>query len=340
MLFTQWHKKQILKAIAFVKSSQKKTGLQQQRFCKIENNEISVADDYSAIGHPFNLQSEEDEPEIAFPDCTPNTFELEETLKALKFDFVVKREKTSLILSCENTGAIHTVSCIRSDLLLSMEPDQKTGDINNKAFRIMLNLLGAVAGTDKSDPNYCCVFVGKDIACATNRKRAVQIWHAEQLPFEGFILAEYACAIGKKKNEICEIGYSEGSVTFYFAFGCWFKTQLFAHKLAGYDNVFNCDDGILSYDLRELVDKKILDVINKKDKKAILCFDSEVLTVQKEGKIIFKTEIEALKNSEVKANLLLEDLQLISSAIDNCTFCENRMIAINSNIRAVIAYLV
>ena len=340
MLFTQWHKKQILKAIAFVKSSQKKSGLQQQRFCKIENNEISVADDYSALGHSFNLQSDEDEPEFAFPDCTPNTFDLEEALKALNFDFVVKKEKSNLILTCEQSGAVHTIPCIKPNLLLSMEPDKSQCAIENKAFKLILGLLGEAAGTDKSDPNYCCVYVGKNIACATNRKRAIQIWHAEPLQNQGFILAEYAKAIGKKKTGISEIGFNEGSITFYFAFGGWFKTQLFAHTLIDYESICTSQGIVQAYDLSELTTKKVLDIIAKKDKRATLHFAEERLTVLKDGKVVFSTEIEALQDSDINVSLKLEDLLLINSALSNVAFCENRLVATTSNIRCAIAYVV
>lgn len=323
MLFEPAHKKHILKALTFCKSACKKTGTLQQRHCKIENNELSTADDYSSMGAPFNFGPEV---ELAFPDCNPSIFELESALKGLCADFYAEFAGGNLLLTCAASETLYKVSCIEDELLISCEPNMPTHSVETPGFESLLGRLGAIAGDDKSEPKYSCVRIHNNALSATNRKRFAQIFHGETLGVDGYILKEHAVAIGKKKLAIESLGNDDKHVTFHFAGGAWFKCRLWEGTVLNYAELLKSLPEPLTepLDFSELTDKKILKTIKSIDKNAEVTFHNNEIYVKKEGLVVFNTKLECMSGyQEAFQNPLvfpLEDLMLFESELDAITF--------------------
>jgi len=222
----------LLNAVSIAASMQNKDGLEYERYCIIKDGWL-LASNAAGVSVGIPLKGIDIE-------TVPNTDQL---LKALSVesDFTMSIERNHLHIRASKFKA--KVNCLALDDIFEPVPD--FGDQTNSftdnigaRFKTALKLAYEfAAGVNE----FAGVQLADGLACATDRKSAIQIYHGVDTP-PLLLPAEFCKQVSKLPFNLSSISWSDKSATLHYGNGVWFKTSLLRGSLPDINKVLPFDD--------------------------------------------------------------------------------------------------
>lgn len=217
----------LLDALAFARIAQpEKTDIPYKNHCAIWSNWLLAFNGVLAAGHPIDE-------DLA---CCPHTEKLHYAIaQSTKTLNITELDNGSLRIKSDKFSA--TVPCLPFSDMVPIVPDQPCGQLTDRV-RAGFNLIGGLAADNSQYVVTASILLRNGSMITTDRKMILEYWHGLELPTL-VIPKAFATAIGKVDKELTSFGFSDNSVTVYFADGSWLKSQLYGEPWPEVDSILN-----------------------------------------------------------------------------------------------------
>lgn len=212
----------LLEALKTIEFTQDKDGKVYEQFCRIGPKHVTATNGRLSVGIKI---------ETGF-EANPNTSELMKALKRTG-EQVTYTMVSSTRLFIQSAKFECYIECVADEWLPTINPDMPCAKINN----ILLEALEvcSVIVDEKTEPaQFTGVLIDGYSCAATDRFSIFQFWHGIHLPSGLIIPKETIKALRTRDSDLTEFGFSNESVTFYFADGSFIKTGLLVGSFPNY----------------------------------------------------------------------------------------------------------
>lgn len=205
----------LIDALKFVSVAQKDKGAPNETHCIMLGRFVAAFDGVLAAGHAISE-------DIA---ACPQTAGMIHALERCGSVYSVTQFDTGIAIKSEKFRAV--IPCVDRGILNIPTLDNPCADITDalkEGFKTIVDL-----AADKADTvAQASILLRSQTMMATNGKILIEYWHGIDLPPNMIIPKAAAIAILKTNKPLAKLGYSGGSVTFYFADNSWLRTQCYA----------------------------------------------------------------------------------------------------------------
>lgn len=219
----------IIEALKFVALAQKKTGDVQHTHCFAVGGWLAASDGIATLATPISDNL----------NCCPNTMQLIKALEKCGYDLNISQMSAeALSIKSENFHAL--IPCVPQFEIKVPGPDDNVAVVDESLRKAIFAVSSCVK---KINPNpvFQSVLVQSNTVVALNGHVLMEAWHGIHLPDGLLMPASSAKTLMKIKKPLTGFGFSKSSITFYFADGAWFKTQLYGEAFPNYQPIINVD---------------------------------------------------------------------------------------------------
>lgn len=229
-------KSSLLAALEFCSAASEKVGAVYETHVGLRNNWAIAFNGIVAAGSPI-------EQELY---CYAHTLSFVEALSKCDENFsLTQLDNGRLSVKSGKFKAI--VPCLDPQLMQNAFPDPQIVGITNK-FKEAVEAVGVIASENAQHVLTASVLMNGATVISTNRVMVLEAWHGLDLPPDVPLPKEFVTALTKTKKELSGFGFSSNSVTFYFADGCWLKTQQYADSWPNMNRILSLKGNLWNID--------------------------------------------------------------------------------------------
>jgi hypothetical protein len=216
----------LVEALKFVAVAQKGDGAPHETHCKIAHNTVVASNGVLSAGARIEADLW----------ANPHTLRLIDALERCGEAFTVTQiDSTRLSIQSEKFRAV--IPCLDESLLHLTQPDEPCAVIND-SLKEGFNVVSTLVADNSEFVVTASILLRSGSMVSTNRHIMLEYWHGLDLPAL-VIPKSAAVAVSKCEKALVTLGFSAGSVTFYFADGSWLKSQQYTDKWPGIDKLLN-----------------------------------------------------------------------------------------------------
>lgn len=221
-------KSKLLQALEFVALAQRETGAPYQTHCQMGQGFIVAFDGVVAIGHLIDEHL----------DLCPHTATMVEALSRCDGAFSLTQTSNG-DLSVKSGRFRATVRCANDAVIKGIYPDNPCGYFTVEVIN-GLKLLSPFVPENAHRVVMASIFLRSGSMLATDGQFILEYQHGLEFPPTGFLIPKpFISALLKIKKETVSFGYSDTSLTVYFADNSWIRTQLYKEQWPDCDGVLN-----------------------------------------------------------------------------------------------------
>lgn len=217
----------LVAALKFISIAQKDIGSPYQCHSILSNKWAVAFDGVLALGHPIDEEL----------NACPHTLRLIDALAKCGDSLAVTQTDAERLAI--KSGAFRAfVPCVGLQSMPNAAPDQPSAVIDDR-LRTALEVVGGLASDNAQHVVTASILLRAGSAVATDRIFALEYWHGIDLP-PGIVLPKAAAAaVCKIAKPLAKFGFSNTTVTFWFADGSWLRSQLYSEPWPNIDRVLN-----------------------------------------------------------------------------------------------------
>jgi len=255
-------KSSLWEAINFCSSVSEKVGAAYETHIGLKNNWAIAFNGIVAAGSPI----------VEHITAYPHTLLLADALSKCDENFTLTQlDNDRLVVKSGKFKA--TIPCLDPELMQRVEPDPQIVGITN-AFKTAVEAVGVIANENAQHVLTASVLMNGQTVISTNRVMVLEAWHGLDLPTNVPLPKEFVTALTKTKKDLTGFGFSNNSATFWFADGCFLKTQLYADSWPDMSRILSLRGNLWSLDANFY---KGLDAIEAFSEDGNVYFDTNLL---------------------------------------------------------------
>jgi hypothetical protein len=216
----------LVSALKFISVAQKDAGQPHETHCRLAHNTAVAFNGTLAAG----VRIDED------ITANPHTLKLLAALERCGETFsITQLDNERLSIKSEKFKAV--VPCLTSDQLLSVEPDAPCAIIND-SLKEGFNVVSTIVSDNSEFMVTASILLRNQTMVSTNTHILFEYWHGIDLP--PLVIPKLAAlAVSRCTLPLSRLGFSAGSVTFWFSDNSWIKTQQYTEKWPNVDRILN-----------------------------------------------------------------------------------------------------
>ena len=172
----------------------------------------------------------------------PQTFKLLSALKRCKAQYsVTQLDNGGLVVRSGAFRATIDAMPLQDLATLNIYPDQASVAVDDR-LKVAFSLLNPLLVENTQYVVTSSLLLANGVVKATDRALLVEYWHGlqlSQLPVALVIPKAAVAAVAKCSKPLTSIGFSQQSVTFWFADNSWLRSQLHTEPYPNTDGIFN-----------------------------------------------------------------------------------------------------
>lgn len=219
----------LIEAIKYISLAQKRSGEDQITHCFAIGGWIAASDGIVTMATPItdNL------------NCCPHSHQLLTALAKCGHDLSITQVSHEVL--SVRSGEFHAlVPCTPHREINIPGPDDNVAAVNEE-LRKAIAAVAVCVKPKQANPIYSSVVVQNNTVVATNGHIIMEAWHGIYLPDGLSLPKSSAQVLAKIKKQLTGFGFSQSSITFYFADGSWMKSQLYADKFPPYRQILDIE---------------------------------------------------------------------------------------------------
>lgn len=219
----------LLESLKFVAQVQKKSGTVQQQFCAVSGGWVVASNGVCTLASPIELDLQA---------CLHTVQMIDALSKCGQELSIAQLSPSAVSVNSENFKAL--VTCESFENVELKSPDENVFEFSaeqSEAFCRAVAVAQGLATEGASFAHNAGVFVGNEVAVATNGAALIESWHGVPLPH--VIVPKSTCTVlARLGDQICGFGYSGPSCTFWLRNGGFVQSALFAEQFPPYSALF------------------------------------------------------------------------------------------------------
>jgi hypothetical protein len=295
----------LLESLKFVAQVQKKSGTAQQQFCAVSGGWVVASNGICTLAAPIELDLQ----------ACLHTMQMTDALSKCGQELSIAQLSPSAVsVNSENFKAL--VACESFENLEFKSPDENTFELSadqSEAFCRAVSVVQGLSTEGASFAHNAGVFIGDEVAVATNGAALIESWHGVPLPY--VIVPKSACAVlARLGDQICGFGYSGPSCTFWLRNGGFVQSALFAEAFPPYSKLFDVSANPWTLPLDFF---KAVHAVEDFSKTGIVYFDNGFVSSREKESDSTTYKIEGLPNAMA---FNAKNLSLVESVMAEATF--------------------